>query len=73
MVLTPSYGRDYNTKAQAIQDFIDGKDFIFHDPSSPYNGKYCSIRDFQVGQAIAIRFNQYKLLTTFVIKAEHKA
>lgn len=72
MVLTPAYGRDYLTKDQAIQDFLNGKDFIFHDLTSPYDGKYCSIRDFQVGQAIAIRYGQYRKITTFQIKTEHK-
>lgn len=30
MTLTPAYGRDYKNKLEALKDFHNGKDFIFH-------------------------------------------
>ena len=35
ILLTPAYGRDYKSKAAVIEDFEAGRDFIFHDPTSP--------------------------------------
>ena len=40
--LTPAYGRDYKSKKEIMADIAAGKDFIYNDFSSPYNGKPCS-------------------------------
>lgn len=65
ITLTPAYGRDYRSSSAAIEDFEAGKDFIYHDPSSPYDGKPCSIRDFPNGGDIKIRYNNLRSLTVF--------
>ena len=56
--LTPAYGRDYKSAFGVLKDFTDGKDFIYNDISSPYVGKYCSIRDFKPGQRLKFRYAQ---------------
>lgn len=63
--LTPAYGRDYKSGSDAQADFNDGKDFIYHDVTSPYDGKPCSIRDFPDGTDIKIRFNSMRSLVVF--------
>jgi len=65
--LTPAYGRDYKSGADAQNDFNAGKDFIFHDATSRYDGKPCSIRDFPDGTDIKIRFNNKRSLIVFKI------
>jgi hypothetical protein len=39
ITLTPAYGRDYPSKQAVINDLLAGKDFIFNDYSSRWNGK----------------------------------
>lgn len=63
--LTPAYGRDYKSASDAQTDFNAGLDFIFHDVTSPYDGKPCSIRDFPDGTDIKIRFNSMRSLVVF--------
>jgi hypothetical protein len=63
-VLTPAYGRDYSSQEAIIKDFEAGKDFIFHDPSSRYDGKFCSIRDFDNGKIVELRYAKQGLQTT---------
>lgn len=58
ITVSPAYGRDYRSKAAAIQDWKDGKDFVYHGLDA--SGRYCSIRDFGPGDVINIR---YKKLT----------
>ena len=41
LMLTPAYGREYKTKAEALAAWEEGKDFKI------VNGPYCSIRDFE--------------------------
>lgn len=62
--LTPAYGRDYKSADEAIQAYKDGKDFILNDPTSQWNGLYCSIRDNL--QDVSIRYN--KLQDKVVVK-----
>lgn len=57
-VLTPAYSRDYKTAQECEDDFRAGKDFIFHDPSSRWDGKPCSIRDFKTGEVIELRYKK---------------
>jgi hypothetical protein len=63
--LLPAYGRTYNTEADAIQSWCDGKDW------GHYSGPYCSIRDMdiikQTGYTrIVLRWN-YKYNNSFTI------
>ncbi len=43
--LTPAYGRDYKSAKAAKADWDGGKDFVYNDMMSPFNGKYCSKSD----------------------------
>ena len=61
--LTPAYGRDYKSSKEAKQDYLSGLDFILNDVSSPYNGKYCSCRDF-VGEFVTLRYHRLSRMTT---------
>lgn len=56
-VLTPAYGRVYETFKEVDDAYAQGDDFIFHDPSSRWNGKYCSCRDF-FGEKVELRFGK---------------
>lgn len=55
-ILTPAYGRDYNTAAEVIKGYEEGHEFVLHDPASPWNGAYCSCRNF-VDETVELRFN----------------
>lgn len=58
MNLIPAYGRDYRSKQAVLNDFKSGKDFLIADISSKYDGKYCSIRDFDKSESISIRYSK---------------
>ncbi len=45
MTIIPAYGRDYTNQELILKDFNAGKDFLISDIYSPYNGRYCSIRE----------------------------
>jgi hypothetical protein len=66
MTLIPAYGRDYTTGQEAIDAYLKGKDWIIADVSNPYNGKYCSCRDFP-DKEVNLRYN--KLRDVAVAKA----
>lgn len=57
--LLPAYGRDYKSAKEAKAAYIQGSDFILNDITSPWNGKYCSCRDFE-GQEVKLRYNKMK-------------
>ena len=64
--LTPAYGRDYKSKAEAEADFRAGKDFIYNQYGDRYDGKPCSIRDFEEGSQHQIRYQ--KNTKVFIVK-----
>ena len=57
----PAYGRDYNSKAAALKDWRDGKDFI-----ETSTRRYMSIRDAErEGLKVTIRYaNLLKVCST---------
>ena len=57
--LTPAYGREPKDKQEIRQDFLDGKDFILHLYNHPET--YCSLRDFEPGASITLRYSNYHL------------
>jgi len=58
MSVIPAYGRDYKSAKAAKAAWESGKvDFILKDMSSPWDGKYCSGRDFY-GQSVEIRYQK---------------
>ena len=65
--LAPAYGRVYSTEREAIKDWQDGKDFIFLNPSSTFNGRYCSIRDFGPDDSLQVKFGRGFLVKTMVV------
>jgi hypothetical protein len=53
----PAYGRDYKDSDAARDAFLAGKDFKLSD--SRHVSQYCSIRDFQPGTKVWVRYNRY--------------
>ena len=56
--LTPAYGARYLTAELAKAAWRKGTDFIYHNPTSRYNGKYCSCRDFSPDEQLLLRYGQ---------------
>ena len=55
-----AYGRRYVSKALAEKDWQDGKDFyMLADGGSPSRYSYCSIRDFEPGDKVELRFGMF--------------
>ncbi len=63
--LTPAYGRDYKNAALAKAAFMNGSDFIL--ASVGFRGTYCSVRDFEPGTKVNIRYA--KLAKVVVVSA----
>lgn len=64
VIISPAYGRDYSSSKAAVAALKAGKDFILHDPHSPWNGKPCSMRDFPAPTIFRIRYNQMRRICT---------
>jgi hypothetical protein len=45
LTLTPRYGRDYKSKAEALKAWTDGADFTVADMFNRWHGAATSIRD----------------------------
>lgn len=58
-VLTPAYGRKYDTAGKAVMDFLRGKDFIHECAGTchPDANPYISIRNFDIGSQAELRYN----------------
>ena len=56
VTIVPAYGRDYKNKADATKDFLDGKDFQIQHFNYPQT--YCSVRDFEKGTKVEVRFKK---------------
>ena len=54
--ITPAYGRDYRNKAQALADWVAGKDFIL-----AMTGQYISKRDAE-NFSVWIRYDKMRKL-----------
>lgn len=54
--VTPAYGRDYKSKAQALADWFAGKDFVLG-----LTGQYISKRDAE-GMSIWVRYDKQRKL-----------
>ena len=62
--LTPAYGKDYKSSKAVVEGFEEGKDFIIQP-----EGQYCSIRDFNVGDTIHLRYNKMERIHVYKYKA----
>lgn len=69
VTLTPAYGRDYRSKTSAIADLEAGKDFILNDYASKWNGKPCSILDFEPGTQVKVRYKQLRMVFVYNIQS----
>lgn len=69
MSLLPAYGRDYKSQKAVLEDFRNGKDFVVNCITSPYNGKYCSKRDFNCGDRLYFRYNRQSSVMMYDVKA----
>lgn len=67
--LSPAYGRDYKSAAEAKASFIEGKDW-----TGDYNlgFKYCSVRDFEDGVPVLLRYNKLKSVVSFKVGSKAK-
>lgn len=52
--LLPAFGRDYRSAKDAKADFLAGKDWQL--ASLFAGGRYCSIRDFEAGTPVLLRY-----------------
>lgn len=69
--LTAAYGRSYKTAKAARQDFLLGKDFKWHHPST--DSTYCSVRDYTPGDVAKIRFNNNRSYVFVTVPDEPEA
>lgn len=62
--LTPAYGRDYKNVADIVSAFKSGEDFVLH---SGNRRTYCSVRDFEEGCTVILRYANFRLATTCIV------
>lgn len=55
LILTPAYGRDYNSKDAVLADYHAGKDFMMQP-----QGCYCSKRDMTDDCLIKFRYSKLR-------------
>jgi len=73
MILTPAYGRNYTSASEAVEAFQSGRhDFILNDPSSRWNGKPCSSRDFPPGTQVIIRYHNLRRVVNTTVQEQSK-
>jgi hypothetical protein len=65
--LTPAYGRDYHNAITAKGDFLDGRDFILRDITSPWDGKPCNIDAFASGVTVMLYYYETKKSTVVTV------
>jgi len=62
--LTPAYGRDYKSSAEAIASLVNGKDWqiasLMHG-----SGSYCGISDLAVGDRVSLRYAKLRKQVLF--------
>lgn len=56
--LTPAYGRDYYNATTAKGNFLDGRDFILNDITSPWDQKPVNIEAFESGVSVNIYYSK---------------
>lgn len=59
-ILTPAYGRDYNSRRAVLEAFQNGADFILNDMASPWDGKPINITNIPQGELIQFRFSSMR-------------
>ena len=71
IVLSPAYGRDYKSAKEVKADLIKGRDFRI-ESVSPNAGRYCSLRDFHVGQVLNVRYRGLRQVLVITVTSEMK-
>ena len=61
-ILLPAYGRDYKSPNQVKKAFLNGKDFTLR--TFDQRDVYCSIRDFEMGAIVELRYKNLSCVTT---------
>ena len=71
IVLSPAYGRDYKSAKEVKADLIKGRDFRI-ESVGPNAGRYCSLRDFPVGQVLNVRYRSLRQVLVITVTSEMK-
>lgn len=73
LILSPAYGRDYKSIAEAKADFLSGKDFVVHGPL--LRATYLSKRDLPRNKStqIEMRFSRLRKVGMFTYNPEEIA
>lgn len=69
MTLTPAYGRDYKSQREVKNAFESGKDFEIASVG-PDLGRYTSIRDFQRGDRVTLRYKANREVCLYTVTRE---
>ena len=70
ITLTPAYGRDYKSKAKALADFYNDKDFVLNDFSNPNDGRLVNRPELVDDGVEEVKLRYDRLLKVFVVKTE---
>jgi hypothetical protein len=68
LTLTPSYGRDYKSKAEVIAAWNAGKDFTVSDMSGSWDGSQINLADAIAGGITTVNIRYKRLTQVAVIK-----
>ena len=71
IVLIPAYGRDYKSAKEVKAALFSGKDFRI-ESIGPNAGRYCSLRDFPVGQVLNVRYRSLRQVLVVTVTSEMK-
>lgn len=66
ITLTPAHGRDYWTKAEVLNDFNRGKDFVLNCCMNPHDGEECNQQELLEGGYAKVRFSFKQGSETFI-------
>jgi hypothetical protein len=58
--LTPAYGRNFKTKAEAVASWEAGQDWMYAS-----TGQYTSMRDQAPGTTVMLRYKSLRAVTTY--------
>ena len=67
LTVSGAYGKDYKSAADAKIAFLSGKDFKME--SIGQGGTYCSVRDFQPGLTVMVRYAGKTKVTPVTVTA----
>ena len=70
ITLVPAYGRDYNSRAVALADFNDGKDFVVRDFSNPWDGMKANQEDLVREDVVKVKMRYRNLTQVFILNVK---